>query len=151
MPRNAPRKTDTGIPSTAPGQPYGVAGEQQAAMKAVPLPDSAPAAAAGPPPMPGGQAPPTSAEPGGGAPPMPTGGPPQGIASALQAAMAMAPPPGGGIDRPTEMPNQPLTTAPPARPGRVTPTARVLAMLAENNNNDPALQQAASAAARAGY
>lgn len=155
MPRKAKPSTPP-VPVTSPGQPYGVAGEQRAAMQAVPLPD----VAASPPPAGGGASAPMASPP----PPGPAGAPPPAVANdvptaggdplgeAVMAALASPMPVQGGLTRPTERPDEDLLTPPPVmRPARVTPTARVLQMLAESNGNDPALQAIAADAAMKGY
>jgi hypothetical protein len=160
MPRKA-KTPSVSTPVTSPGQGYGVAGEQKAAMAAVPLPGGAPDVGAPGTGAPTGASPaaPTPPASRGGAPvpppaagpePAPGGGNP--LAQAIVAAISSPAPAEGGFDRPTERPTEDLFTPPaPMRSGRVTPTARVLSMLAESNGNDPALRALADDAARRGY
>lgn len=155
MPRKAKQ------PSTpAPNQPYGMAGDQQAAMAQIPLPRAASPSDPGggtqdttgnqPMPIPGAGAAPTGAPPGMGAPA--PGPPADDLDGAISAAMAMTPPQGGLFDAPTARPDEDLMTMPdPMERGRVTPTARALALMAENNGNDPGLRALAADAARKGF
>lgn len=164
MPRSAPRPKDSTkqIPQTMAGQAYGVAGEQQAALQAVPIPSpggttgGVPAAAGPPPPAP---------TPGGG----PGGPPPDPNAMADQAfglpagatgaasGMAM---PGVSLTAPTSRPDEPVTAGLPLGPGAgpealsllnpatrpPTPVSRVLSTLAAAAGNNPYLSQMAQEA-----
>lgn len=84
---NNRRDLRTQKPTASPGQEYGKATEQIAAQQAVPLAGVAPAAA-----------------------PQPAPGP-------LAAADQMQMPQFGAFDRPTERPDEPLTTGAPVGPG----------------------------------
>lgn len=160
MPRTAKR---TKIPPVETGQPYGVASDQQAALEVMPLADgTAEMVEPGggpPPPGPGPAAPSPGGGPPVGAPPSTDGGAPlpspggeDPLAGALMAAIMGPSPAEGGLTAPTAMPEQDLLTMPIQRQaGRVTPTARVLSMLAEQNGNDPGLRAIADDAAMKGY
>ena len=80
---------------TAPGQTYGEAAQQQLAQRAAPM-GAAPIA--------------------GGGPPQTASGPPD-MASVLAAAQAHNGPGNASFTRPTERPNEPVTSGLPAGPG----------------------------------
>lgn len=143
-----PRKTKTPqIPATSPGQPYGVAGEQKAAMNIVPMANSN---AEYNPDMPV-----TSSEaqqmlsPSGPATPQSTG-----FSSALEAALQTQPPGEGAFSAPSNNPDQtfentPIAPAPMEKP--TNPTIATLEMMARNMGNDPALLEMANQMRLRGY
>lgn len=125
-----PRKGKGQAPAVAPGQPYGMAGEQRAAMQAIPLPDAAVAQV----PVADSVAPQLAPEAelargaGNGAPPMPPPGvmplpgapdpnDPAGM-DALMAALQMEPPsPDMALGGPSARADEPLTAGLPFGPG----------------------------------
>lgn len=127
-----PRKSKSQpIASVAPGQPYGIAGDQQAAMKTVPLPNNQtipePLNASSPNPV----APPTATP----------NSPSVSLEDILGAAQASPTPGSGAFSAPTMMPNQGLldqVTPPPTAP-RTNPTIELLKTMAANAGNDPAI------------
>lgn len=143
-----PRKTKTPkVAVTSPGQPYGVAGEQKAAMDIVP--------------MAGGNGeynpdmPVSSTEsaqmlnPSGD-----TAGMSSGIGSVLEAALQTQPPGEGAFSAPSNNPEQtfqntPIPAAPDVRP--TNPTIDTLEMMARNMGNDPALMEMANQMRLRGY
>lgn len=127
MPRRA--KTPR-LPATSPGQPYGVAGEQRAAMDVIPLPEDNP-----PPTLP---PPPADAAPGGPPPAAPL----TDLGAAVQGAMQMEAPT-GDLYGPTQYPDQQLGQPYAAPVRRSTPTADVLRMVAESMGGDPLILQMA--------
>lgn len=148
-----PRKAKPQPIQTPAGQAYGVAGEQKAAMQAIPLPDAAMATASG-----GmGQAPVPPQASAGPAPAQAAPAPVDPMEAAVQAALAMTPP-SGSISDPTRRPDEPLTQGLPSGPGagpevlnlpisrRPTPTADAFDSLARNNPNSPVLAQLAAEA-----
>jgi hypothetical protein len=152
-----PRKSKTQpITTTAPGQPYGVASEQQAAMKTIPLPNSA--IVANPvmpssqnvasPPMPMPQDTPQSSINAVG---LPTNTAPLSPESTLTAALNTTPPMGAAFSDPSTYPKNENSMMPVASPTPKSPIANILNMVAEANGNDPALIAIAANAARKGY
>jgi hypothetical protein len=136
-------------------QPYGMAGEQQAAMKTVPLPNNTT-------PMPTAQ----GTQPAVGAPPSdgnptplttpgvaPATAPSNPMGNALIAALSTPPPGPGAFSQPTTRPAEPVTTMP--QPGQPvpnnTPTADILRKMALAAGNDPAILAMANNAAAKGY
>jgi hypothetical protein len=145
-----PRKSKTQpIATTAPGQPYGVASEQQAAMKTIPLPNTVvqanPVAPAGnnvpSPPVP------TATQ----SIPTPVNTQQSNSQVALNAALNTTPPAGAAFSDPPRYPqqNNPIMPTPLSAPKSAV--ANILNMIAESHGNDPALIAIAANAARKGY
>lgn len=143
-----PRKTKTPkIAATSPGQPYGVAGEQKAAMNIVPMANGNPKFNLD---MPVSST--QSQEmlnPVG--PPPET---PMGLDSALQAALETQPPGEGAFSAPSNNPDQtfentPIVPPPMERP--TNPTIETIEMMARNMGNDPALMEMANQMRIRGY
>lgn len=123
---------------TAPGQPYGIAGEQQAAMKMVPLPDtqvnpsmSDPVA---PSPMDAGAAPAPAA-------------PQNPMEEAIKAALISPSPDAPAFSAPTTRPDESIFT-PASMPSAPRPSdvGNILRALAEDVGGDPVLSQLAAQA-----
>ena len=143
-----PRKTKTPkVAATSPGQAYGVAGEQKAAMDIVPM---AGANTEYNPDMPVSNA--ESAQmlnPSGD-----TSGMSSGLDSVLQAALETQPPGEGAFTAPSNNPEQtfqntPIPEAPAVRP--TNPTIDTLEMMARNMGNDPGLMEMANQMRLRGY
>jgi len=127
MPRKSKSQATT---VTAPGQPYGIAGDQQAAMATIPLPNNN---------LPISSTPSPNANPNVNTPnEVPS---PSGFADVLSAAIASPTPGQGAFSAPTERPNQDLleNVAPPQTIQRTNPTIELLKVMAENMGNDPAI------------
>ncbi len=135
-----PRKNKTQPSSTtAPGQPYGIAGDQQAAMKMVPLPDTQ---------INGSMSDPTG--PSGVDPSMPSGdsgGPMNSMESAIQAALVSPSPQAPAFSSPTTRPNESIFTsaAMPSAP-RPSDVGNIFRALAEDSGGDPVFLQLAAQA-----
>lgn len=134
-----PRKNKQQATSvTAPGQPYGIAGEQQAAMKMVPLPDS--------------QINPSMTEPVTANPTIPEmpGSTPEDLnsmESAVQAAFLSPSPDSPAFSTPSSRPLESIFT--PAANGsfnRPSDVGNILRALAEDAGGDPVLMQLAAQA-----
>jgi hypothetical protein len=152
-----PRKSKTQpIATTAPGQPYGIASDQQAAMKTLPLPNSVIKASLSDPTSTNVPTPPIPLpQDGMFGSPITMG---QGMESAqpdqksmLEAALNTAPPLGNAFsDAPRFAGDQTLMPSmAPAAPKSAI--ANILNMIAESHGNDPALIAIAANAARKGY
>lgn len=131
-----PRKSKTPrVPATSPGQPYGIAGEQIAAMETIPLPDANEAAA--------GAAVPTVADkqellnPAG-----PSPEPNPDFTNLLQAAVDSPVPGTGAFTAPSDRPDETFQNMPSMQPQSGTqnnPTIQALELMARNLGNDPSL------------
>lgn len=135
---------------TSADQAYGVAGEQKAAMGAMPLPDNTIDPGAATPAAPGPAQPQPASEQG-----------PPGIDPALLAAMATAPPTGDAMVAPSADPAEPVTAGMNLGPGPgrevvpllagaqpKQPVADALTLMARANGNNAALSALAAEAAR---
>jgi len=127
-----PRKSKSQpLANVAPGQPYGIAGDQQAAMKTIPIPNSQiipePLRSTSPESA-------TSATP----PPATTG---MSLQNILQAAQEAPMPGAGAFSAPTALPNQGLLdqVQPPPNTPVTNPTIELLKTMAANAGNDPAI------------
>ena len=145
-----PRKSKSQpVAVTAPGQPYGIAGDQQAAMKSIPLPNTeiqgqniAQTSPSLNPEMINqvNQSPnPVASEA------------PSDFQSAIMAAMNSPEPTQNAFSDPTARPSESLLTMPMQPNVKKTPTSDILRMMAEANGNDPALMDMAASAALKGY
>jgi len=132
-----PRKSKQQAPSvTSPGQPYGIAGEQQAAMKTIPLPDSqimgemdAPIDGDAVASMPGSETEPDSMQ------------------MAVQEALMSPSPDAAAFSAPTSRPNESIfTPAPMQSMARPSDVGNILRALAEDAGGDPVLSQLAAQA-----
>lgn len=139
MPRKSKSQATT---VTAPGQPYGVAGEQQAAMKLLPLPDtqvqpdmSAPTAA-------------PSSVPGmantADAPQ------PNAMEAAIQAALTSPSPDAPAFSAPTTRPEESIFTTVQQPITRKSDVANILRALSDDVGGDPVLMQLAAQAEQQG-
>lgn len=143
-----PRKTKTpNIAATAPGQPYGVAGEQKAAMNIVPMADGNNEY--------NPDTPLTSSESNQMLSPNSSPiGQPTGLPSALEAALQTQPPGEGAFSAPSNNPDQTFENTPMAPPPLerpTNPTVATLEMMARNMGNDPALMEMANKMRIRGY
>lgn len=128
MPRKSKPQATTVV---SPGQPYGIAGEQQAAMATIPLPNNdlpiTTVNASTPSPNPEM----ASMQPG----------PSSNFADVLNAAVASPTPGQGAFSAPTTRPNQSMMEnvqpAPSVSPSN--PTIQLLETMASNMGNDPAI------------
>ena len=140
MPRKSKTQTTAVV---APGQPYGIAGDQQAAMKTIPLPNTT---------ISGDMSAPTGAIP---IPPNELSPTPSEIPSApqdaLMAALNTPPPTSEAFTMPTNRPQEPLMTPVPASEPKRSRAAEILHMLADASGGDPALIQIANDAATKGF
>lgn len=143
-----PRKTKTPkVSATAPGQPYGVAGEQKAAMDVVPIANTTNENFLDQPINP--QQATADLNPVGSNPE-----PSSGLDSILQAAIQSPTPELGAFSAPSERPEetfqnmQPMGT--PSKPP-TNPTIEALEMMARNMGNDPALLEMANMMRMRGY
>jgi hypothetical protein len=132
MPRKS-KQQPTSV--TAPGQPYGIASEQQAAMKMVPLPDTQVTGSMDTPigddpntPMPGAKTKPDS------------------LQTAIQAALMSPSPDQAAFSTPTDRPNESIFTPAPASPMRPSDVGNIFRALAEDSGGDPVFLQLAAQA-----
>ena len=138
-----PRKSKTQNTNViSPGQPYGIAGEQQAAMKSVPLPQTR---------IEGNTSPstdPMSSQEGT----MDSVASPDAMQQLLSNAQSTPAPSLNAFSAPTERPEENLMTM-PEKPisGIPNRTAEILRMVARFQNNDPLLLQKAADAERLRY
>jgi len=131
-----PRKSKQQAPSvTSPGQPYGIAGEQQAAMKTIPLPDSqimgemdAPIDGDAVASMPGSETEPNSMQ------------------AAIQAALMSPSPDQAAFSAPTNRPNESIFTPTAMSAARPTDLGNIFRALAEDSGGDPVFLQLAAQA-----
>ena len=143
-----PRKTKTPkVPATSPGQPYGVAGEQKAAMNIIPVANGGPEYNPETP----ATLPETQEMLGVNGPPPEEYG---GFASTLEAALQTQPPGEGAFSAPSNFPDQsfnntPIAPTPMERP--TNPTIATLELMARNMGNDPALLEMANKMRLRGY
>jgi hypothetical protein len=140
MPRKSKNQSTTVV---SPGQPYGIAGEQQAAMQSVPLPE-------------------TRVQPDTQNPPITTMGQeqssldsaavPDPVQQLLENAQSTPAPTLNSFSAPTERPDENLMTM-PSQPVAGVPnkTAEILRMVARFQNDDPMLLAKAADAERLGY
>lgn len=145
-----PRKSKTQpITTTAPGQPYGVASEQQAAMKTIPLPNTVVQANSVAPAGDNVPSPPAPATMQSIPASVDTQQPDSQIA--LNAALNTTPPVGAAFSDPPRysQQNNPIMPTPSLAPKSAV--ANILNMIAESHGNDPALIAIAANAARKGY
>ena len=141
--RQMPRKSKQQATSvTAPGQPYGIAGEQKAAMQSVPLPETRV--------QPDMQSPNNATMDQGQ--PLDSAAVPDPLQQLLQDAQSMPAPNLNSFSVPTERPDENLMTM-PDQPiaGVPNKTAEILRMVARFQNNDPLLLAKAADAERLGY
>jgi hypothetical protein len=140
MPRKSKNQSTAVV---SPGQPYGIAGEQQAAMQSIPLPET--------------RVQPTTQDPSNT-----TMGQeqlfsdsvavPDPLQELLQSAQATPAPSLNSFSAPTERPDENLMTMPSAPVSGVpNKTAEILRMVARFQNNDPMLLAKAADAERLGY
>ena len=135
MPRKS-KQQPTSV--TAPGQPYGIAGEQQAAMNMVPLPDTQ---------VTGSMDAPVGAAPDGAAPMPAMESAPNSMESAIQAALISPSPDAAAFSAATSRPNESIVT-PASMPTAPRPSdvGNILRALAEVAGGDPVLSQLAAQA-----
>jgi hypothetical protein len=135
MPRKS-KQQSTSV--TAPGQPYGIAGEQQAAMNMVPLPDTQ---------VTGSMDAPVGAAPDSGAPMPAMESAPNSMESAIQAALISPSPDAAAFSAATSRPNESIFT-PASMPTAPRPSdvGNILRALAEDAGGDPVLSQLAAQA-----
>ena len=135
MPRKS-KQQPTSV--TAPGQPYGIAGEQQAAMNMVPLPDTQ---------VTGSMDAPVGPAPDGGAPMPAMESAPNSMESAIQAALISPSPDAAAFSAATSRPNESIFT-PASMPTAPRPSdvGNILRALAEDAGGDPVLSQLAAQA-----
>ena len=135
MPRKS-KQQPTSV--TAPGQPYGIAGEQQAAMKMVPLPDTQ---------VMGSMDAAVGAAPDTGAPVPPMQESANPMEAAIQGALISPTPDAPSFSAPTTRPNESIFT-PAAMPSipRLSDVGNILRALAEDAGGDPVLSQLAAQA-----
>ena len=149
MPRNAKRPTPPAMPATSPGQPYGVAGEQRAAMASIPLPMTGPEQVG-----PQGEAgPPPAGLPAGGPPGQTPALTPDNPMSPIAAALSMPAPEGDAFADETAFPDEPVTAGLPTQQfiqPQVPPVANTLRMMAATFGNDPDLLRIADDAQKRG-
>lgn len=143
-----PRKTKTqNLPATSPGQPYGVAGEQVAAMNTIPLPTGDTNNFMDQPVTPDQVT--DSLAPVGSS--MNEG---SNFANILQEAVSSPTPGPGAFSAPTERPSETLDSAlmqPAPKPMESNPTVQTLMTMARNMGNDPALMEIANMMQARGY
>ena len=139
-----PRKKKPTVPVTSPGQPYGVASDQAAAMDMVPMAQGS-SMAGGPAPGPAQVPPPGPVPPGA---PAPTAMPTDPMAAVLGAAQGMEPPPEEGMFGPSERPDEDVMTMPAAAAPAPSGLDTVFAILAEAYDDDYYHELAAMARAR---
>ena len=137
-----PRKSKTQSTAvTAPGQPYGIAGEQQAAMQTIPLPETRVE---------------PNTQPSTGSvvdqSSMESAAVPSPMEQLLDSARSAPAPTLNAFSAPTERPQEDLMTM-PQKPISAVPnkTAEILRMVARFQNNNPTLLQKAADAERLGY
>lgn len=135
MPRKS-KQQPTSV--TAPGQPYGIAGEQQAAMNMVPLPDTQ---------VTGSMDAPVGVAPDAGAPMPAVESAPNSMESAIQAALISPSPDAAAFTAATSRPNESIFT-PASMPSAPRPSdvGNILRALAEDAGGDPVLSQLAAQA-----
>lgn len=146
-----PRKSKTqNTAVTAPGQPYGIAGDQQAAMKTIPLPNTeiqgSNTAQVSPPINPS-----VFQQVNSGLPEQQSNNDSSGFQAAIEAATNSPEPAQNAFSDPTARPSESLLTMPTKNIPPRTPTADILRMMAQSNGNDPALMDMAAKAAQRGY
>jgi hypothetical protein len=140
MPRKSKNQSTAVV---SPGQPYGIAGEQQAAMQTIPLPET--------------RVKPNTQNLNSGS----MGQEPSDLNSVsgansveqlFQNAQSMPAPDLNSFSAPSERPNEDLMTM-PNQPvaGIPNQTAEILRMIARYQNNDPMLLAKAADAERLGY
>ena len=130
------RKSKQQAPSvTSPGQPYGIAGEQQAAMKTIPLPDSQ---------IMGEMDTPISGDAGASMPGSETE--PNSMQAAIQAALMSPSPDQAAFSAPTNRPNESIFTPSPMSTARPTDLGNIFRALAEDSGGDPVFLQLAAQA-----
>jgi hypothetical protein len=134
MPRKS-KQQPTSV--TSPGQPYGIAGEQQAAMNMVPLPDTQVA---------GSMDAPISSDMGGSAPMGASESAPNSMQMAIQEALMSPSPDAAAFSAPTTRPNESIFT--PAAPSIARPSdlGNIFRALAEDSGGDPVFLQLAAQA-----
>jgi hypothetical protein len=140
MPRKSKNQSTTVV---SPGQPYGIAGEQQAAMQSVPLPETRV--------QPNTQNPATTTM-GQEQSSLDSAAVPDPMQQLLQNAQSTPAPTLNSFSAPTERPDENLMTM-PSQPivGAPNKTAEILRMVARFQNNDPMLLAKAADAERLGY
>lgn len=132
MPRKS-KQQPTSV--TAPGQPYGIASEQQAAMKMVPLPDTQ---------VTGSMDAPIGGNPNASMPGTETK--PDSMQAAIQAALISPSPDQKAFSTPTNRPNEPIFTPAPPSPMRPSDVGNIFRALAEDSGGDPVFLQLAAQA-----
>jgi hypothetical protein len=135
MPRKS-KQQPTSV--TAPGQPYGIASEQQAAMQMVPLPDTQ---------VTGSMDAPVASDMGGSAPMGAPESAPDSMQTAIQEALMSPSPDAAAFSSPTSRPNESIFT-PASMPTAPRPSdvGNILRALAEDAGGDPVLSQLAAQA-----
>ena len=135
MPRKS-KQQPTSV--TAPGQPYGIASEQQAAMQMVPLPDTQ---------VTGSMDAPVAPDMGGSAPMGAPESAPDSMQTAIQEALMSPSPDAAAFSSPTSRPNESIFT-PAATPSIARPSdvGNIFRALAEDSGGDPIFLQLAAQA-----
>jgi len=135
MPRKS-KQQPTSV--TAPGQPYGIASEQQAAMQMVPLPDTQ---------VTGSMDAPVAPDMGGSAPMSTPESAPNSMQTAIQEALMSPSPDAAAFSSPTSRPNESIFT-PASMPTAPRPSdvGNILRALAEDAGGDPVISQLAAQA-----
>ena len=135
MPRKS-KQQPTSV--TAPGQPYGIASEQQAAMQMVPLPDTQ---------VTGSMDAPVAPDMGGSAPMGAPESTPDSMQMAIQEALMSPSPDAAAFSAATSRPNESIFT-PASMPTAPRPSdvGNILRALAEDAGGDPVLSQLAAQA-----
>ncbi|NBW35723.1 MAG: hypothetical protein EBR30_12035 [Cytophagia bacterium] len=130
-----PRKSkNQPVSVTAPGQPYGVAGDQKAAMQMIPLPESQvqPSMTA-PITVPSESVPAPATEPQMNS-----------MQQAIQAALTSPSPDAPAFSTPTARPNESIFTPAPAVMNRPNEVANIFRALADDAGGDPYLLELAA-------
>lgn len=128
MPRKSKPQSTTVV---SPGQPYGIAGDQQAAMATIPLPNNDLPVSTINASIPSADIQMPSMQPGSNS----------NFADVLNAAVSSPVPGQGAFSAPTTRPNQSMTevvNSAPAVPAS-NPTIQLLETMASNMGNDPAI------------
>jgi hypothetical protein len=141
MPRKSKQQSTV---ATSPGQPYGIAGEQQAAMNIVPLPDTQIM-----PEMQNGAMPSTSS-PLGAAPDSDLESNVNPLAGIIDAARNSPAPAAPAFSAPTERPEESIMARPPLPPTVPNNTANIIRMIAQANG-DSSLNEIAANVERLRY
>lgn len=141
MPRKSKQQSTT---VTAPGQPYGIAGEQQAAMNIVPLPDTQID------PQMQNIPTPSTSSPLGASPDSNLEEDVNPLANIIDAARNSPAPAGAAFSAPTERPEESVLARPPLPPAVPNNAANIIRMIAQANG-DSSLNEIATNVERLRY